>query len=98
MLNETVYDYGIGFGTISLDSTTQTVFDSNEMKSASVLDNVLKPILGTNPNGTPKKFDLNNYIKLPEINVKAENSQWLYIVLIVIGSFLGIKYLRKKKR
>lgn len=98
MLNETVYDYGMGFGTINLDSTTQTVFDSNEMQSNSILDNALKPILGTNPNGTTKKFDLNNYVKLPEFIVKADNSQWLYILLIAVGTFLGIKYLRKKKK
>lgn len=98
MLHETVYEYGMGFGTMKLDSTTQTVFDSNEIKSSSVLQDILTPIVGTNPNGTPKKFDLNNYIKLPEFIVKADNTQWWYILLIIIISLLGINLLRKKNK
>lgn len=98
MITENIYDYGHGFGVIKLDSTTQDVFQQNEIQSSSVLDNALKTIVGTNPNGTAKKFDLNDYIKLPEFIVKADNSQWWIIAAIIGGLVLVYNYFKKPKK
>lgn len=85
-----IYSYGLGFGAINdnglalNDHTIESQYQS-QIYQPSPLEKVVGSITGTNYDGTPKGFDLNKFIKLPEVVVKAENSQWWIIALIVGG-------------
>lgn len=89
-MTESVYSYGLGFGVMdnqNLGFTDHTIESQYQSQSyqPSALDKIVGSVTGTNYDGSPKGFDLNKYIKLPEVVVKAEKSQWWIIALIIGG-------------
>lgn len=68
----------------SASPTTDTFFDR-----------LTKGIFGTDANGQANKFDLSKIIKLPEVNVKADNSQ-LIVIIAAVSALLF--FIVKKKR
>ena len=103
-----VYDIGLGFGTSDdiqgLDfpiqspplssPTSQNV--TTQHSKPSILENVVSVFTGKDQNGNAKTFDLGSIIKLPSVSVKADNSQWWIIALILSVTGFVIYHSTKK--
>lgn len=63
-----------------------------------VIETITGAILGKDEQGNPKTFDLGKYIKLPEVNVKAEDSQWWVILLFLLLGLFGYSQIKKSGR
>jgi formate hydrogenlyase subunit 3/multisubunit Na+/H+ antiporter MnhD subunit len=101
-MRDVTLDLGLGFGiqdntdTFGVQPATNTVpipiVQTNETTMSNttggILGTVTGSILGTDEHGNTNTIDLGKYVKLPDVVVKADNSQWWWLIFITIGGLI----------
>lgn len=62
-----------------------------------LFNNLLGGLLGRNADGSTRTLDLGAFIKLPEVTVKADETQKNTILIAIVGLSLAAFFLFKKK-